>query len=431
MKNKNVRGILALIIVTALSFGVIAGSKALAKNQSTDQGQDKAQITEELDVTGAENIQSAARTEEGYLVTVTEAGYGGDIVLEVSFGEDKATVTNVAVTEQNETEGVGSKITEEEFLSQFAGAKAPVYLPGMTLEEDTASVQAEDLELQDGTYEAKAEAPDNNGYIDQMTMTVSEGKITEAVWDAVDGDGNKKSELSENGQYVMTEDGPTWAEQSKALGEALVENQSLAFLTMDNQGKTDAVSGVSISVGGFAKLAQQCIDQASGKAVLVLQDGTYEAKTETPDSNGYTDQVTITVADGKITEAVWESVDADGNKKSELSENGQYVMTEDGPTWAEQSKALGAALVENQNLDFLTTDNQGKTDAVSGVSISVGGFVKLAQQCIDQAGGMESQGGSESTQEGTEVDGVSGATISSTAAVKGINAAYEFLQTID
>ena len=262
-------------------------------------------------------------------------------------------------------------------------------------------------------------------------MIVSDGKITEAVWDAVDGDGNKKSELSENGQYVMTEDGSTWAEQSKALGEALVENQSLAFLTMDNQGKTDAVSGVSISVGGFAKLAQQCIDQASGKAVLVLQDGTYEAKTETPDSNGYTDQVTITVADGKITEAVWESVDADGNKKSELSENGQYVMTEDGPTWAEQSKALGAALVENQNLDFLTTDNQGKTDAVSGVSISVGGFVKLAQQCIDQAGGMESQGGSEGPQEGTEVDGVSGATISSTAAVKGINAAYEFLQTID
>ncbi|HJD36965.1 MAG TPA: FMN-binding protein, partial [Candidatus Blautia ornithocaccae] len=42
-----------------------------------------------------------------------------------------------------------------------------------------------------------------------------------------------------------------------------------------------------------------------------------------------------------------------------------------------------------------------------------------------------SQGGSEGTQEGTEVDGVSGATISSTAAVKGINAAYEFLQTID
>ena len=431
MKNKNVRGILALIIVTALSFGVIAGSRALAKEQGADQSQGQAQVTEEFDVSGAENIQSAAKTREGYLVTVKEAGYGGDIVMEVSFGEDKSTVTGVQVTEQSETEGVGSRITEEEFLSQFAGTKAPVYLPGMTLEteEEAETAQAENLELQDGTYEAKADGPDNNGYTDQVTITVADGKITEAVWESVDGDGNKKSEQSENGQYVMTEDGPTWAEQSKALGQALVENQSLGFLTMDNQGKTDAVSGVSISVGGFADLAQKCIDQAVGKTEVVLQDGTYEAKADGPDNNGYTDQVTITVADGKITDAVWESVDSDGNKKSEQSENGQYVMTEDGPTWAEQSKALGQALVENQSLGFLTMDNQGKTDAVSGVSISVGGFADLAQQCIDQAAGVETE--EEAPQEGTQVDGISGATISSTAAVNGINAAYEFLQTID
>ena len=53
MKNKNVRGILALIIVTALSFGVIAGSRALAKEQGPDQSQGQAQVTEELDVSGA------------------------------------------------------------------------------------------------------------------------------------------------------------------------------------------------------------------------------------------------------------------------------------------------------------------------------------------------------------------------------------------
>ena len=113
------------------------------------------------------------------------------------------------MTEQSETEGVGSRITEEEFLSQFAGAKAPVYLPGMTLktEEEADPAQAEDLELQDGTYEAKADGPDNNGYTDQVTITVADGKITDAVWESVDSDGNKKSEQSENGQYVMTEDG--------------------------------------------------------------------------------------------------------------------------------------------------------------------------------------------------------------------------------
>ena len=128
-------------------------------------------------------------------------------------------------------------------------------------------------------------------------------------------------------------------------------------------------------------------------------------------------------------------------------------MTEDGPTWAEQSKALADALIENQSLSFLNPDAEGKTDAVSGVSISVNGFISLAQQCLDQAAGIESAAdGAESeeavgesadaagegteaadgaaSQNGTQVDGVSGATRSSTAAVNGINDAYNFLQTV-
>lgn len=115
-------------------------------------------------------------------------------------------------------------------------------------------------------------------------------------------------------------------------------------------------------------------------------------------------------------------------------------MTEDGPTWAEQAKALTEALVENQNLTFLTMDEQGKTDAVSGVSISVGGFAALAEQCLNEAAGVETEETAEepaaeenkesAEAETGEVQAVSGATISSTAAVTGINEAYEFLQTV-
>ena len=47
------------------------------------------------------------------------------------------TVTNAEVTEQNETEGLGAKIADAEFLSQFEGVKAPVVLPGMKLEGDS------------------------------------------------------------------------------------------------------------------------------------------------------------------------------------------------------------------------------------------------------------------------------------------------------
>ena len=363
MKNKNVRGIISLAVVTALSFGVIMGSKAIAKDM--EPGASNAageQVKEEIDTKGAEGIEKAVKTENGYMVTAKVKGYGGDIVINVSFDAEKKKVTKVEITEQNETEGLGAKVADAEFLSQFEGVEAPVFLPGMSLEKEEENVSDEELlkKLKDGTYEAKAKAPDNNGFTDQVTLTVKEGKIAGVNWEAVGADGNTKSVLSENGEYVMTEDGLTWKEQAEALAKAVVENQSLSFLNLDEQGKTDAVSGVSISIGGFTALAEQCLKEAAGITQTVeLKDGTYEAKTEAADNNGFTDQVTMTVKDGKITEVNWEAVGEDGSKKSVLSENGEYVMTEDGLTWKEQAEALAKAVVENQSLSFLNLDEQG------------------------------------------------------------------------
>ena len=431
MKNKNVRGIIALAVVTALSFGVIMGSKALAKDMGTGASNTaEEQVKEEIDTKGAEGIEKAVKTENGYMVTAKVKGYGGDIVMNVSFDAEKKKVTKVEVTEQKETEGLGAKVADAEFLSQFEGVEAPVFLPGMSLEKEE-KVSDEELlkELKDGTYEAKADAPDNNGFTDVVTVTVKDGKIAEVNWEAVGADGSTKSVLSENGEYVMTEDGLTWKEQAEALANALIENQSLDFLQVNEQGKTDAVSGVSISIGGFTALAEKCLKEAAGiTQTLELKDGTYEAKAEAADNNGFTDQVTMTVKDGKITEVNWEAVGEDGSKKSVLSENGEYVMTEDGLTWKEQAEALANALIENQSLDFLQVNEQGKTDAVSGVSISVGGFISLAEKCMNEAAGVEEK--EEVPANGTQVDAVSGATISSTAVVTGINTAFEFLQTV-
>ena len=451
MKNKELRGILALVVVTALSFGVIAGSRALSTDLAGDSAEEESAVVEEYDVSGADGIESAAQTENGYEVTARTKGYGGDIVLKVAYDTDGQTIQSVEILEQNETESLGAKIAEPEFLDQFAGVPAPVYLPGMSTSASDEASEApdtsadpevlKDAALSDGTYEAKASAPDSNGFTEELTLTVEDGKITSVNWDATGEDGSKKSILSENGEYVMTEDGPTWAEQSEALAEALIENQSLDFLTTDESGKTDAVAGVSISVNSFIDLAQQCLREAAGitEEPVALTDGSYEAKASSPDSNGFTEQVNMTVENGAVTEVTWDAVGEDGSKKSILSENGEYVMTEDGPTWAEQSEALAESLIENQSLDFLTTDESGKTDAVAGVSISVSSFIDLAQQCLDQAAGVETaeetaetpaEEESGSAPDGTEIDAVSGATISSTAAVTAINATYDFLQTV-
>ncbi len=430
MKNKNVRGIISLAVVTALSFGVIMGSKALAKDMGPGASNAaEEQVKEEINTKGADGIEKAVKTENGYRVTAKVKGYGGDIIMNVSFDAEKKKVTKVEITEQNETEGLGAKVADAEFLSQFEGVEAPVFLPGMSLEKEE-KVSDEELlkELKDGTYEAKAKAPDNNGFTDQVTLKVKDGKIAEVNWEAVGADGNTKSVLSENGEYVMTEDGLTWKEQAEALAKAVVEKQSLSFLNLDDQGKTDAVSGVSISIGGFTALAEECLKEAAGIVKNVeLKDGNYEAKSESADNSGFISQVTMTVKDGKITQINWDAVKEDGSKKSVLSENGEYVMTENGPTWKEQAEAIAKAVIENQSLDFLNLDEQGKTDAVSGVSISIGDFMSLAEQCINEAAGIEKE---EVPENGTQVDAVSGATISSTAVVTGINTAFEFLQTV-
>lgn len=323
MKNKTVKGIIALAVVTALSFAVIIGSNQLSKNMTAGTQNESTEIMEELDVSGAEQIDKAVKTENGYVVTVREKGYGGDIVMNVSFDETAASVTKLEIAEQNETEGLGSKITEDAFLGQFNGISAPITLPG-----------------------------------------------TEA-------------------------------------GNASVDNTADHLAVLD------------------------VLDQAA------LSDGTFTAKGE-PDSNGFTEVVTLTVKDGKITEVNWDGITEDGTKKSVMSENGEYVMTEDGLTWKEQAEALADALIENQSLRFLTTNEEGKTDAVSGVSIAVGSFISLTEDCLAQSGNVdldsfnkeETSDSPDTQNEGSAIDTVSGATVSSTAVVNGINLAYEFLQTV-
>lgn len=290
MKNKNIKGIIALAVVTALSFGVIIGSKALSTDMTDNTGTTEANATEELDVSGIENIEKAVKTENGYTVTVRQKGYGGDIVMNVSFDETASAITELKIIEQNETEGLGAKIAEADFLKQFREITAPVYLPGMAVNTDSSAEKdnsgradltvLDNAAFTDGTYTAKAE-PDSNGFTDEVNLTVKNGKITEVSWDGIMEDGTKKSVMSEKGEYVMTENGPTWKEQAEALADALIQNQSLTFLNPDSEGKTDAVSGVSIAVGGFISLAADCMAQAAHVDLNPVQEDT-----DAPAQNG-------------------------------------------------------------------------------------------------------------------------------------------------
>ena len=99
------------------------------------------------------------------------------------------------------------------------------------------------------------------------------------------------------------------------------------------------------------------------------------------------------------------------------------------PVWKTQSELLGAYVVEHQTTAGIMNET-GYTDAVSGVSIYVGGFVDLANQALAQASENGEVPGVVAMPviDATNVDVVSGATFSSKAVLRAINEGFVFLR---
>ncbi len=94
----------------------------------------------------------------------------------------------------------------------------------------------------------------------------------------------------------------------------------------------------------------------------------------------------VTFENGTPVSVNIDSKNADGSMKSEASISGAYDMKNDGKKWHEQIDLLEEAIVEN-NFDLSKiniTDEDGHTDAVSGVSIKVKSFVDAVQEALDQ-----------------------------------------------
>ena len=434
MHKEHVRGLIGITLVSAVAFTAAFGVKGMmSTEEEVYHGIQLEGNVEAMEVGQSDSIQSigkvvAANGEiEGYVLTVKENGYGGDMFVDVALSADGTKLLGVHVGDNKETQGIGSKVTEKEFLEQFQGMATPAYMEGVTSSvggsEQTDAIA--DKTLKDGTYVTKAEQADDSGFVEQVEIKVEGGKITSVVWDCVKEDGTTKRKLADDGQYVMTEDGLTWTEQADALAKAIIDNQTVASLGMNDQGKTDTIAGVSIYIGGFVNLLEGCLEQADASAALTLADGEYLAKADTADDSGFVEQVSMTVKDGAITALSWDSVKEDGTTKRKLVADGQYVMTEDGLTWTEQANALAEAVIKNQSIDAVGMNDQGKTDTIAGVSIYIGGFVNLVEDCLQQAGGVVKE---ETTPtEGTEIDAVSGATISSKAVARAIDKAYAYV----
>lgn len=268
--NAFTRTLISLIVTAAVSAGLLWGGDLLTRRWITKQDSEQvrevfgeildAERFESIDAADFSNVTGAWKALNGdgeligYAVTTEAQGYGGKIEVHTAIASDKRTVKGIRIGSHQETPGYGARVTEAAFTDQFASRRQPFYL-------DTGKKRAA---LRNGTYRAAEETYDSSGFRNVVTLTISDGKIIAATWDAEQQNSTTtKKELSEAGDYVMSETGLPWHKQAEIMENALLSLQDPArIIYQPDTGKTDAYTGATITVSPFILLADEALNMA-------------------------------------------------------------------------------------------------------------------------------------------------------------------------
>ena len=114
------------------------------------------------------------------------------------------------------------------------------------------------------TGEKEGKVTDDKGNITMATVQFENGTPKSVDIDVKQADGSLKSEASKSGAYDMkNEPGLKWHEQADLLEQTLVENKfDLSKIEVNDEGKPDAISGVTITVTGYLEAVQAALDEA-------------------------------------------------------------------------------------------------------------------------------------------------------------------------
>ena len=265
-----IKTLLSLIITAAVSFGALWGGDLLTRGWINKQESKQVRQTfgelltasrfEPIDNSGSSPVSGAWKAFDdadrliGYAVTTEVQGYGGIIEVHTAIATDKRTVKGIRIGSHQETPGYGARVTESLFLDQFTAKQQPFYL-------DNGKQRTT---LRNGTYRAASETYDSSGFRDVVTLTIENGKITAADWDAEQKNSTStKKSLSQSGNYVMSETGLPWHKQAEIMEKALLTLQDPSRIVYQpDTGKTDAYSGATIDVSPFVLLAHDALNMA-------------------------------------------------------------------------------------------------------------------------------------------------------------------------
>lgn len=239
-------------------------------------------------------------------------------------------------------------------------------------------------------YEALYDSTGKEGNVVVVNVDFEDGQATKVSLDVIQEDGSSKKEAAANGEYVMVEGAEyNWGEQIELLENTLNENGvdiSKINISTD-QGNTDAISGVSIKVKTYLDVINEVVN--SVKNGTELPSGFTGVKVTETDPSGENKETLVTKVvfnHGEPVAVTFDILQEDGSSKKEAAADGKYVMVEGSKFhWGEQIEMLEIFIAENNfDLSKVTlTNDEGNTDAVSGVSIKVGTFLQAVQDILD------------------------------------------------
>jgi major membrane immunogen (membrane-anchored lipoprotein) len=232
--------------------------------------------------------------------------------------------------------------------------------------------------LQDGFYFAQSNFV--RGVKDQVVLQVRGGRIVSANWNGITYDLGAPDRKT----YALSgKDASGWAEQANKVENFLVATQNT---------KAKAVDGVTIPIAPFFNLVKAALKSRSVDKGPFQRDGWFYA--EGPEDEFHINNTAlITIVNGTIVDALWNgalddpSYDA-GQSMQNISRSkwGRgYSMPDSKAAWHTQVDRFVAALVKAGDTSRIAVKRDGKTDAVTGVSIVVKVFVDAADEALREA----------------------------------------------
>lgn len=223
---------------------------------------------------------------------------------------------------------------------------------------------AKPIILKDGTYTA-ADYSENRNWMPEMTITVTDGKISNVKFD--ESTAMRKSEDIEYQNSFKAQKDIDLLEVYTSLQDRLIKTQDIT--------KLDTVAGATKTVENLKSLAAEAFKNARDGEKY--KDGSYTAKGSI-DERYWTPTVAITVKDGKIATVKYDEVSSRIFKYKSLDE--AYIAR-----FKDLKKVDLPVVYDLLQKSLIEKQDPSKVDSITGATSTSASFIEIAKKVIEKA----------------------------------------------